>query len=376
VPKAAGSTNPFRFGALALDEAFTDREEEIAELAADMRNGQDVVVFAPRRYGKSSLVWRVAQQLVTQRVLVAQVDLMRAPTKDRLAEKLAAAIHDDLATPLMRARDRLRVFADLRVAPIVTVDPQDASLSFSFDAYPARHGIDATLEDLLALPGRLAAERKRRIVLVLDEFQEVMDIDPGLIKLMRSVFQEQGDVAHVYLGSKRHMIERIFNDENEPFWRAAKQMELGPIAPEPFEAFAIERFAATGKRLRPATARAALEITGGHPYATQELLYFLWEERTLERALAAVLRSEHAHFSLLWERASGGRRLVLEALAADQPGHPLSSDYQRRHGLPSVATVQTALRALSRDGIVDRRGRGSYAIAEPFLGEWISLQTG
>jgi uncharacterized protein len=376
VPKAAGSTNPFRFGALALDEAFTDREEEIAELAADMRNGQDVVVFAPRRYGKSSLVWRVAQQLVTQRVLVAQVDLMRAPTKDRLAEKLAAAIHDDLATPLMRARDRLRVFADLRVAPIVTVDPQDASLSFSFDAYPARHGIDATLEDLLALPGRLAAERKRRIVLVLDEFQEVMDIDPGLIKLMRSVFQEQGDVAHVYLGSKRHMIERIFNDENEPFWRAAKQMELGPIAPEPFEAFAIERFAATGKRLRPATARAALEITGGHPYATQELLYFLWEERTLERALAAVLRSEHAHFSLLWERASVARRLVLEALAADQPGHPLSSDYQRRHGLPSVATVQTALRALSRDGIVDRRGRGSYAIAEPFLGEWISLQTG
>jgi uncharacterized protein len=376
VPKAAGSTNPFRFGALALDEAFTDREEEIAELAADMRNGQDVVVFAPRRYGKSSLVWRVAQQLVTQRVLVAQVDLMRAPTKDRLAEKLAAAIHDDLATPLMRARDRLRVFADLRVAPIVTVDPQDASLSFSFDAYPARHGIDATLEDLLALPGRLAAERKRRIVLVLDEFQEVMDIDPGLIKLMRSVFQEQGDVAHVYLGSKRHMIERIFNDENEPFWRAAKQMELGPIAPEPFEAFAIERFAATGKRLRPATARAALEITGGHPYATQELLYFLWEERTLERALAAVLRSEHAHFSLLWERASAAQGLVFGALAPDQPGHPLSSDYQRRHGLPSVATVQTALRALSRDGIVDRRGRGSYAIAEPFLGEWISLQTG
>ena len=162
MPKT-GATNPFRFGALALDDAFTDRDEEIAELGADMRNGQDVVVFAPRRYGKSSLVWRVAQRAVTQRVLVAQVDLMRAPTKERLAEKLAAAIHDDLATPLMRAKDRLRVFSDLRVAPIVTVDPQTASLSFSFDAYAARHGIDATLEDLLALPGRLASERKRRV---------------------------------------------------------------------------------------------------------------------------------------------------------------------------------------------------------------------
>src|SRR5271165_2194004 len=97
---AAASRNPFRFGALALDEAFTDRESEIGELSADMRNGQDVVLFAPRRYGKSSLVWRVAQQLVNEDVLVAQVDLMRSPTKEKLAEKLAKAIHEEIASRL------------------------------------------------------------------------------------------------------------------------------------------------------------------------------------------------------------------------------------------------------------------------------------
>jgi uncharacterized protein len=375
VPKgdAPARSNPFRFGALALDEAFTDREREVAELSADMRNGQDVVVFAPRRYGKSSLIWRVAQRLVRRRVLVAQVDLMRAPTKERLAEKLAHAIYDDLATPLLRARERLRVFSELRVQPVVTVDPQDGSVSFGFDARAARPAIDATLEDLFALPGKLAADRGRRVALVLDEFQEVMDVDPGLLKLMRSVFQEQGDVAHVYLGSKRHMIERIFNDENEPFWRSAKQMELGVIAPEPFVTFALERFEATRRKLDEQTAARAVTLTGGHPYATQELLYFLWEEEgSFDRALDAVLRSENAHFGLLWERASAAQRLVLEALAADQPGRPLSTDYQRRHGLPSVATVQTALRALARDGVVARIGRGEYAIAEPFLAEWIA----
>jgi AAA+ ATPase superfamily predicted ATPase len=375
MPKAGARprSNPFRFGALALDEAFTDREREVAELSADMRNGQDVVVFAPRRYGKSSLIWRVAQRLVRRRVLVAQVDLMRAPTKERLAEKLAHAIYDDLATPLLRARERLRVFSELRVQPVVTVDPQDGSVSFGFDARAARPAIDATLEDLFALPGKLAAERDRRVALVLDEFQEVMDVDPGLLKLMRSVFQEQGDVSHVYLGSKRHMIERIFNDENEPFWRSAKQMELGVIAPEPFVTFALERFEATGRELDEETAARAVALTGGHPYATQELLYFLWEEAgSLDRALDAVLRSENAHFGLLWERASAAQRLVLEALAADQPGRPLSTDYQRRHALPSVATVQTALRALARDGVVARIGRGEYAIAEPFLAEWIA----
>ena len=96
--------NPFSYGALALDDAFTDREEEIAALRADALNGQDVVIFAPRRYGKSSLIWRVAQGLVKEKVLVAQVDLMTTPTKERLAEKLAKAIHEEIASALFRAR--------------------------------------------------------------------------------------------------------------------------------------------------------------------------------------------------------------------------------------------------------------------------------
>ncbi len=374
--------NPFRFGPLALDQAFTDREDEVRELVADVRNGQDIVVFAPRRYGKSSLIWRVAQELVKRDVLVAQVDLMRTPTKDQLAAKLAKTIHEEIATPLFRAKERLKVFAGLRITPTVTIDPEDGSVSFSFDARAASQDIDATLEDLLGLPGRLAVERKRRVALVLDEFQEVADIDPGLVKLMRSIFQEQPEVAHIYLGSKRHMMQRIFNDENEPFWRSAKQMELDVIAPELFEPYAVEQFSKTGKSLTAEARGRALEITGGHPYATQELLYFLWEETpqkgradlpALDRAIEATLRSEHAHFSLLWDRAAGAQRRLLQALASDQPGRPLSTDYQRRHSLPSTGTVQTALDALVRAEQVKKEGRGSYRIAEPFLAEWITL---
>src|SRR5437868_7925472 len=142
----ASVTNPFQYGALALDEAFTNRDAEIAELSADIRNGQDVVLFAPRRYGKSSLVWRVAQQLVPRRALVAQVNLMTTPTKTRLAERLAQAIHEEVASPLIRAKERLRVFQGLRIRPTVTVDPEDGSLSFSFDAAAAPEDIDATIE--------------------------------------------------------------------------------------------------------------------------------------------------------------------------------------------------------------------------------------
>ena len=370
--------NPFQFGALALDEAFTDREAEIAELRADVRNGQDVVVFAPRRYGKSSLVWRASQELMRDRVLVASVDLMTTPTPAKLAEKLARAIHDDIASPLLRAKERLRIFGDLRVTPTITVDAQTGAPSFSFSVTAQAEDLDATIERLLELPGELGAERKRRVALVLDEFQEVMDIDARLPRLMRAVFQQQPEVAHVYLGSKRHMLRRLFSDENEPFWRSAKQMELGVIGSEAFAPFITRQFERSGRFIAAGAVDAILAITAGHPYATQELCYFAWQEvgpeeraeaADVEAALGKVLRSEHAHFSLLWERASSVQRLVLAELARE-PGRPLSGDYRHRHNLPAPSTVQRAVETLERQELVARE-RGLVRIVEPFLAAWL-----
>jgi uncharacterized protein len=377
---ASPSVNPFRYGALALDEAFTDREQETAELKADALNGQDVVLFAPRRYGKSSLLWRVAQELVSEGALVAHVNLMTTPTTTQLAEKLARTIHDDIASPLFRAKERLRIFQGLRIHPTVTIDPDDGSLSFSFDASGRREDINATLERLLELPGQLAGERKRPVVLILDEFQEIVDIDPNLPRLMRSVFQQQPEVSHLYLGSKRHMMEQIFSNENEPFWRSAKEIELGVIDPQPFGDYIERQFKRTDKKITALAVDAILETTGGHPYATQELCYFLWQDTPagatatdtqVAAAVNKVLNSEHAHFSLVWDDASAHQRLLLRALAAE-PGHPVSAEYRRRHSLPGASSVQRALGALEKAELVGRR-RGDAWISEPFLAQWVLL---
>ena len=316
--------NPFQFGALALDEAFTDREDEIAELRADVRNGQDVVVFAPRRYGKSSLVWRATQELARDRVLVASVDLMTTPTPAKLAEKLARAIHDDIASPLLRVRERLRIFGDLKVTPTITVDPESGAPAFSFSVTERPEDIDATIERLLELPAQLGADRKRQVALVLDEFQEVVDIDPKLPRLMRAVFQTQPEVGHVYLGSKRHMMRRIFSDENEPFWRSAKQMELGVIEPQKFGPFIERQFERTGRFVSDEAVAAILEATGGHPYATQELCYFAWQEvGPEERAEAADIEAALGARPELRARpllAAVGARVGRPAAAAGRAG--------------------------------------------------------
>ncbi len=377
-------SNPFRFGALALDESFADRESERAELVADVRNGQDVVVFAPRRCGKSSLVWSASQILAREGILVGHVDLMTTPTKERLAAALARSIYEEIASPLERLKERaLAPFRGLQVQPTVTVNPEDGSLSFSFALDRSEAEIDATLERLLQLPAELGGAGKWRTALVLDEFQEIVELDPGLPRLLRSVFQRQPEVAHVYLGSKRHVMEKIFSDANEPFWRSAKSIELGLIAADAFAPFIIERFEMTGKEVGEVVVEELLAITDGHPYATQELAYFLWEQvpagesassERLGDALAAVLRSEHAHFTLLWEDASTVQRLLLQALARD-PGRPFTAAYRSRHNLPAATNVQKALRALENREVVAGTD-GAYRLVEPFLAEWLRSSFG
>jgi hypothetical protein len=376
----ADSTNPFLFGAIAPGESFADRDRERAELTTDFRNGQDVVIIAPRRYGKSSLVSAVALELEREGMLIADVDLMTTPTKERFAAALAASIYANVASPLERAWEKAAApFRSLRLQPAINLDPGTGALHFSFVAAHRPADVDTTIEQLLRMPAQLTDGRDRRAALVLDEFQEVVGIDPHLPRLMRAIFQRQPSLAHVYLGSKRHVMERIFNDRNEPFWRSAKSIELGLIPGGEFSAFVEARFQATGRRVDRETLAELLALTEGHPHATQELAYFLWEQtppggaaspRLLESALGEVLRAEHSHFSLLWEGASKIQRLVLLALAREA-GHPQTKSYRDRHELPTVASVQKALRTLEQREVVAGE-RGAYRIVEPFLTEWLN----
>ena len=227
-----------------------------------MRNGQNVLVYAPRRYGKSSLVLRAAQEAMqpegARRLLRPDED---ADEGAALPPPLAKTIYADIASPVEQAFERAaELFRGLRVRPTMEVDPSDGTLRFSFQAGRRKEDIDDTIERLLELLGELAAERKRRVVIVFDEFQEILALDKRFPNLMRAVFQAQPEVGHVYLGSKRHILERIFNDKNEPFWRSAKQLEIGMIPPATFASFIRDRFAELReghhrRRARPAARR-------------------------------------------------------------------------------------------------------------------------
>jgi hypothetical protein len=263
------------------------------------------------------------------------------------------------------------------------VDPSDGTLRFSFTAGRRKSDLDETIEKLLEKLGELAAERKRRVVIVFDEFQEILALDKGFPNLMRAVFQTQPEVSHVYLGSKRHLLEKIFQDRNEAFWRSAKQLEVGMISPVKFRAFIASRFKESGKAITDEAVDRLLAATGGHPYGTQELAYFCWELvpaggavtlEVVDEALARVLRSEHNHLAQVWDDAPHPQRLLLIALMEEPTGSVYSAAYHERHELPANPTLQNALAGLIRKELVGRTDGREYRIIEPFLAQWIERE--
>lgn len=157
-------------------------------------------------------------------------------------------------------------------------------------------------------------------------------------------------------------------------------MEIGPIPTDLFARFVRERFDATDRGVAEAAVERLLAITKGHPYGTQELAYALWEEvpqgltatvDDLESALASVLRSENARFTLLWENLARAQRALLQALAVD-PGRVQATAYREKHGLPAASTIQRAAEALASAELIGRREDGGFEVVEPFLADWVT----
>jgi len=377
--------NPFRYGDVATGNYFTNRVRELAEVQDDIRNGQNIVIISPRRYGKTSLMVEAITRLRREHVLVAYLDLFRAPTKDRFADLLATAIYDGLVNPVERAwQNAVDLFQKLPIQPKVTIGA-DGSPSFEFSAGQRSRDLDQTIEKLLALPGDIAADRQRRVALVLDEFQQVLEIDEHLPGLMRAVFQVQGDVAHVFLGSKRHLMHDVFTARNQPLYKMAKPVVLRPIAPADFATFIHARCTETGQGIADDAVTRILAITEGHPHDTQELCYFAWAlaqgERIavltvpdIERALSHVLDAEDAHYTTLWEDLAAHQRLVLVALTGDMES-VYSEDYRRRHRLGAASSVQKSIARLLDREVIEAAPGGGYRIGDVFLRAWIRRLT-
>jgi hypothetical protein len=373
--------NPFRYGEIVSGDFFTDREEELDSLVADAASGQNVVVISPRRYGKSSLVLRARERLIKGHALVAYVDLLKAATVHDFSSELASAVYNAASTPVRRLQQQVAdIFATLPVRPKITVNP-NGTWGVELTVPDRKPDADALLSSLLELPQTIARDRKRRVVLVLDEFQQVIELDTHLPALLRSIFQTQSEVAHIFLGSRQHLMQEVFTDRNQPLYRSAKPLPLGVIERTKFAAFIRERCKSSFVGIGHAAVERILDVTASHPHDTQELCYFAWSLASagdgvitpaiVDGALERVTAAEDAHYTTLWESLTLAQRRVVLAIARE-PRQPVFSDqFRRTHNLGAASSVSTALERLLDREVVDGSSVRGFEVPDVFFRAWL-----
>ncbi|WP_461864471.1 AAA family ATPase [Thermococcus sp.] len=359
---------PFIYGRKVGREHFADREEELERLKIAMMSGQNVILYSPRRYGKSSLV-SIALEELGDRIYPIEVDCSGILTKKELAERISSSA---IRTWKGRVEEFIRRLFKATVPRIVI----RKNLGVEFAVGEER----VAFEEAVKLPKRLAEITGKRVVVVFDEFQEVANLGKDVLPKMRAEFQKHENVTYVFVGSKQGMMREIFQSPSSPFYNFGMHMILRRIPEEKFRPFIEGKFRESGIEVSEGLISSLLRITKGHPHYTQMLCYRLWlnailsgknsaSEEDLGRAVEEILNETGEFFEEIWDSLTINQRRILVAIARNEKDI-YSRDFLNRYGFERASTVQAALRTLKEKELIVRENRG-YLIENPLLGLWI-----
>ena len=378
--------NPFKYGSVVTSEAFCNRRRELADVTLAMKNSDKLFIYSERRYGKTSLVNLALDRLPKRSYYHAYVDLWPTDDGHAFVVATARAITEATATTAQKMLETAKAFFS-QLVPRVTVDNDgQPQVEFGMRDGPA---VEPELREVLSAPEKIAKSSGRQMVVVYDEFQQILNYGNDLVEReLLSVIQHQKNVAYLFLGSRKHLIREMFLEESRPLYRAAGHYPLSAISEEHWRPFIKKRFADAGKKITDDLIHIIHDRTEGHPFYTQHLCHLLWEmvgargrvtKELLDESLRVLIGRESYAYTTLWESLTKNQQRLLKGLASEPPGcQPYSSDFTRRYGLRSASNAQRAVEPLLERDIIDR-DNGSFLIIDRFLRWWIQreiLQTG
>jgi hypothetical protein len=392
--------NPFVYGEIVTAAAFADREEERARLGRDLAAGQKVFLISPRRYGKSSLVRDVMRGLSRQGVLTVEVTVAASSSYIGFLESYAQALVA-ADTPVSRLRrwatellGAIRPELRLDANPHPTMqsphrggpDPTGrAKFALAFPAVRSARDTARVAAEVFALPARIAAARKQRLAVALDEFQAIVSFDGGAVEhALRAAVQDQRQVGYVFSGSEPSLMERMLGPRR-PFYKAGPVMRLEKINAQDFAVFVESRFQSSGIRPEPGLGDAIVDLAANVPFDVQRLAHETWDDvraagrktagaDDLHATLTRLLGEQQTVFEEAWQRLTLPQRAVLRALVIEEGRELMSADVRARHRLAGASTVQAALAALLRQDIITKDS-GRYVAVDSLYREWVARKT-
>lgn len=368
--------NPFVYGETVSGDNFCDRAREIKELVADIKNAQNVIIFSPRRYGKTSLIKQALRKVKAQGILTFYIDLYPAISKRKFIEIYAGAISAGIPGGVRQVVKRIKEYLP-RIIPKVVMDDQTFHFEFEFDRTGS---ISPNIDDLLCAVNKETDRQNKSGVVVFDEFQEIANFDDDEIeRKMRSVFQNHRNVSYIFMGSKTHLMRDIFNNPNRPFYKSGKHFPLGKIDHNELSLFAKKKFLNQDIVIGYNELNSILNNTECHPYYFQMLCNVLWElcmdsrmitEADIDKAIDILISRESGTYIAMWEELTIKQKNLMVALSKEECPEVFSKKFLETYGLGPSSSIQKALKKLLKKELIQQEN-GSYIIYDLFFKKWI-----
>ena len=352
--------NPFKFGTIVENEYFTDRINELAAICQTMDSENHLILISPRRFGKSSLVHKAVKQIGRPYIFL---NLQKVVS----VSDFAAAILKEVFKlhPWERLKHQMQHF---RVVPTISANPMTQGIDVAFQPM-----VDETvaLEDALMLLESISTE-KEKLIVIFDEFQEIIGLAKGIDKRLRAILQEQQHINYIFLGSQESMMTEIFERKKSPFYHFGKLMTLAKIPHEDFYAYLLDRLQPVAGEQTSSIAESILTTTQCHPYYTQQLASQVWDilvyqndtSDVVNAAIEQLVTTHDLDYERLWLTFNRTDKRVFQSLCRHE------SPLENRQ-LPT-STLYSSIKKLMQQGYLIRTT--AYEIEDPFFMRWIQLR--
>jgi len=370
--------NPFYFGRMVSGNSFVNREIDIQRLIANFNNGINSILISPRRWGKSSLVKKAGETVKNTDTRIVYMDAFSVRSEPDFYTEYANAV---LKATSFHLEERLRNIEKFikKIVPKIKigVNPEH-EFSISFDW----NDLKQNAAEILDLPEKIAKIRGLRVVVCIDEFQNIAAFGDSLAfqKILRSVWQTHEATCYCLYGSKFHMMQELFERQSMPFYRFGDLIHLEKIAEKDWCNFIRKQFESTGKTIGPIFISRIIRDTDRHSYYVQQLSNLIWgktHDEVNNAIYCAALDDMIAQNAILYQRDTEIMPITqlnfLKAVASGERKKMTAFETLQKYRLGTSANVVKNKKHLLNAEIIDIRGKEVFFI-DPVYELWFKKE--
>ena len=367
---------PFVFGKIATGANFTDREKETERLKANFINCINTIIISPRRWGKSSLVYKAASlaEADEPQLRVCYIDCLNVLNVEEFYLAFAKAVIKATSSKLEEFISNAGKFLASLTPKISFSALPGEEISLSLDMERIRINPD----EILNLPEKIAREKGIRLCVCIDEFQKIGEWKDSsyLQGKFRSNWQHHQNVGYCLYGSKRHMMMDIFTDSSKPFYRFGDFLFLKKIEKEKLVAFIKERFRQSHKEIDDNAAVLITTLINDHPYYCQQLAQLCWlrttdrcDKETVKAAHISLVEQLSLLFTNITEELTVQQLNYLKALLSSEESIT-SASALHKYGITSATSAMRSKNTLEKKDILDAV-EGKIQFLDPVYEYWM-----